>query len=251
MIFLLDEDPIKNAQCLDDIALDKQIREIAQTLCNVHWFLEPDPFQKVRDKYHIPSGSHTDFNLPWNQWARNCHANYMQLVDMGLACCEEYKHRFSDVEKKFVSQTNSYVLTGTWKKHKLQPVIAWARDHIPELPDNYKKDIVIVEINGIKQKVLSPTLKQEMTYFPINIPAKYWVVDDPFPVCDLVASHRKYYQAKLKKGLKRKIKCPACWDEPEHLLFAGIKAKCPGYIEKPITPTFTRREKPEWLNLED
>lgn len=93
-----------------------------------------------------------------------------------------------------------------------------------------------------------------MYKFPLCIPPKYWVVEDPFPICDLVASHRKYYQAKLQKGLVRKIKCKECNGTSYYDKIDEYSLTCDlcngGFIKELIKPTFTRREKPAWLNLE-
>lgn len=240
MIYLLDEDPTKNAQCLDDIALDEQIRAISQTLCNAYYKFH---FNSKKPRMEIVPPLKPIIEQEYSGWAIACHANYLQLVEMGWRACYEWHYRFQEkCTADMQSWEEQYDCGG---HHKMKPVIEWAQNNIPQLPDNYKKDTVTVELSGIKQKVLSPTLKQEMTHFPINIPAKYWMVEDPFPICDLVASHRKYYQAKL---LKKKVKCKKCCGDPCIVDHYCKECGCTGFIK--TISIWSRREKPEWLNLE-
>lgn len=228
MIYLLHEDPTKNAQCLDDIALDKQIRAIAQTLCNAHYKFH---FNSKKPRMEIVPPLKPIIEQEYSGWAITCRSNYLQLVDMGLKYCEEFHYRSLPYPDK------------SWEKKwpELAIVICWARDNVPQLPDNYKKDTVTVEINGVKQRVLSPTLKQEQTPFPLVMPEEYIVYKprmypskNAHTEVHIIGSYRNYYRAKLQKIEENGCPCQRC------LCIDDSKCKI---------PTFTRRKKPEWLNL--
>lgn len=124
-IFLLDEDPVRASQSLCDAHVVKMIVEYAQLLCSAH---RPGfaPYRR------------THYNHPCAKWVRKSFRNYLYLVDLGLALCEEYTHRFG-------------------RRHKSQDVIEWCDEHIPKslsadnfelppavMPDEYKSEDVVV-----------------------------------------------------------------------------------------------------------
>lgn len=145
MIYLLDEDPAECAKMLDDISLSKQIRAVARTLCDVHHYYMIDNCQtfddvsnRDRNSIPIPKTFYGTVLTGWLDWGYTCRANYLQLVEMGLACCEEWQYRFSNSKI-----TTTYKLKTGEKsekveydfRHKYQSVIEWANDNIPNLPE--------------------------------------------------------------------------------------------------------------------
>lgn len=137
MICLLDEDAAECAKALDDKSLDKQIDSIAQTLCHVHYIIG---FHALRGNNHSVLLLPEFYNDEYTNWARECVANYKKLVDIGLACCDEYNLRynpgatylFGTIEEQ---KEKVVVMQGlTIKKHKHHAVIEWARDNVPDLP---------------------------------------------------------------------------------------------------------------------
>jgi hypothetical protein len=64
----------------------------------------------------------------WTQWIRECKANYLYLVELGIYCCREFHFRN---EKKCDSKKveNGDDHCGAW--HKMRNVIDWARDNNP------------------------------------------------------------------------------------------------------------------------
>ncbi len=209
--------PEETAKALDDRSLDKQIKAIAQTLCSVHWSHAKEAYLPncngdTEYKFNtdrIPLNP-KNFTDEFTQWTGTCRANYSKLVDMGIEACKEAEYRYMH---------KSYF--GKPLKHKLQPVIEWCKSNCPELPDS------------------------SITSFPITIPVDYWVAEDPFPVCDLVASHKKYYRAKLPpENLTCTYKnfCPNAKN--------GLHNNIPHSYRNPKAPTWTRRPIPCWLILE-
>jgi hypothetical protein len=107
-IFVLDENPQIAAQMHNDKHVVKMILETAQLLCGVHHMTD--------SQYVIPYKlSHK--NHPCSIWSRECIENYVWLCDLGIALCDEYRHRYG-------------------KRHKSLDVIEWALFHRPNLPTN-------------------------------------------------------------------------------------------------------------------
>jgi hypothetical protein len=223
---------------LDDKTLDEQIEAIAQTLCNVHYRIKNGAEATIKykgrcDRIPLELISFDEFS----EWASECLANYLKLVEMGLACCEEYRLRFSE------PLLNIYGEEGKVKEHKLQYVIEWARENVPELPvridSKYNIDDSCIDLDSrIDKEITTP--------FPLVMPEEYKVYfvsengskGAPF----IIESYRNYYRAKLYK----KKQCKN--HEPEYEFTNGECPECltkSGIIE--IEPKWTRREKPNWL----
>lgn len=104
-IFYVDQCPVISACSLCDRHVVKMILETAQLLCTAH---------------HVTHGSDdipyrkTHVNHPSAVWARASVANYLWLVEHGLAMCAEYTRRYG-------------------KRHKTQDVLEWCDQHIPLL----------------------------------------------------------------------------------------------------------------------
>lgn len=198
---------------LDDVSLNQQIKAIAQTLCTVI-------FNELIIKRDAGKLSDKDWEerklipLPrkvtvFSNWASECRANYLKLVDMGLACCEEYEYRFNEIEIKGLDYYIVFSADGPSKKvryktHKLQSVIEWARDNVPALDHD---DCQCKERSEIT------------TTFPLVMREKYIIykgktqfpgtyTDEPL----IIKSYRNYYKSKL-----------------------------------PADAKYTRRNKPEWI----
>lgn len=214
-IYILDSDPKKCAEYLDDKSLDKMIQDIAQVLCNAY---------RLRINSYYTNGIHVDNFSPleienklkeiplttlsnlkkinrnkkiiyWSQWASECIANYRYLVELGIMCCREYHYRNSekcDKDKIYNGDDNC----GAW--HKMRYVIDWALDNEPDLPINYDDcDIRWLNIYG------------HMSPLPLVMPSKY--LKDAWKHTklraldfDVIKSYRNYYQAKLKQRLEKK-----------------------------------------------
>jgi hypothetical protein len=221
-------------QELDDKTLDKQIKTIAQTLCNVHWYYNiADNFDQVDPAFDNAVGS-INIPMPYNDykneiscWARDCLANYKQLVDIGLACCDEWCYRNSPDAEFEHGGTELHlhrIDSGGFKRHKLEHIIKWARDNVPDLPNNLQTKVA--EKDGVSWLYN----EQQTTPFPLVMPDEYHIynMNSVYKIKDecldlesrkdnnlqvnTVESYRNYYQAKLPKD--------AQW---------------------------TRREKPNWL----
>ena len=159
---------------IDDKTLKKQIKAIAQVLCNVH-HLENECSKKIDDNIPLSRSKNYKNILKWSQWARECVANYNKLVEMGLASCAEndYRHKLK--------------LKIEYKPHKMFSVILWARDNVPNL--------IILDKWG------TVTLNGRPTPFPLVTPKKFRF-RCPCGNCD-IRSYRNYYRHKLQQKIKK------------------------------------------------
>lgn len=244
-ILILDNSPQAIAESLDDRSLDEMIKSIAQVLCNVHYIkkerieLGLDQGNKLEIPFpHIPHRKYKSYEpiAQLSEWARECVANYRWLVELGNECDKEYHYRWVHDEIP-IEETDIFMISCS--------AIHWASVYIPELP------------NG------------SMTPFPLVMPEKY-IKNDLImhrlkekkillKTINAEESYRNYYNHLLVKGLNKKVKCKSCngsGEGEEFVLPNGDWSldycdKCEeGYISKPIIPTWTLREKPEWINLE-
>jgi hypothetical protein len=132
-------------QELDDVTLSRQIKNVAQVLCNVHHKIIANDFaffdkEAILKSNKAPIGIIRYPNSGFNKWAATCRANYLKLVEMGIAACEEYTFRFSkrgeDNKWKDAGWIDfSIPYYEELKQHKLQAVIEWAASNIPSLPE--------------------------------------------------------------------------------------------------------------------
>ena len=224
-------------QELDDKTLLQQIKAIAQTLCNVHHS------NVLKHHYDEWIGIHSKIplfyanfknSLELKEWASTCRANYKQLVEMGLACYEEYRYRYR------FNDNPDY----RHKELKLLNIITWARDNIPDLW--IKLECVKVDFQG--QAVVG--MEERGTPFPLVMPEKYkqkWTeidgelretLDSHLPESDIIESYRSYYRSKITKFYKR------CEEQHDCCLYAN-KGK---YCIRQNLSTWTRRNKPTWLD---
>lgn len=236
MIYVLDNDPAKCAALLDDNSLGKMISAIAQVLCNVHhliYALTLSEFCEGKRNDHIPLNAY-NFGDEFSKWASECRANYVALVKMGLACCQEWIYRFNDgilFEDccKFFSLPLDIL-----KLHKHHYVIAWCESNKPEF-SNYKYD------NSDWPSEAAPAKP-----FPLVMPDKYLSRQRFIILCgdieqttiNIIESYRNYYRARIWKKLK---KCNSIFESPTELS-GGCAAN-----NNEVEIKWTRREKPEWL----
>lgn len=81
-IFVLDSDPTLAAQYQHNKHVVKMILESAQLLCGP---LNDAPYRR------------THFNHPCAIWTRQTRANYLWLIEHGLALADEYTHRYGKI----------------------------------------------------------------------------------------------------------------------------------------------------------
>lgn len=278
MIWILDSTPEAIAQALDDRSLSRIIKDIAQVLCNVshilHWeYLEENKCCKEprpdcgcyydtlnNEETPLQPNSYLDKNylIRWAVWARTCLANYHYLCDLAQECIVEFYFRKNLDFNRIVGSLNLSRTTGidyaVWciggsilaglKLHKYHESIEWCVQNPPELPTQAAGR----EIG-------------ETTAFPISaIPAWFlnkdrWIKNENEFIA--VTFYREFYQYKLNKGLRRKVRCEGCAGDGIIADFTGEDPCCcyyckgSGEIADPIIPKFTRREKPAWLTPEE
>lgn len=221
MIYILDSDITKISVYLDDKSLDNMIKDIAKTLFMVHYL------KLARENKHLEISEllkQTGFKAgirnkdgaliddKFTQWGTECRANYLYLVELGLACNKEYTIR-----------TN-------FDSHKLLKVLAWCKVFIPDLPDKS------TQVSGTGSTPV--IIENYTTSFPLVIPKRYIATSNDlikFPNENgFVISYRSYYQSKLKQ--KQCLKHDAC-----------IYAKKGYCLKNEIT--WTNRQKPEWMEI--
>lgn len=148
MIYILSNDHKETASMLDDKSLDKQIRDIAHTLFMVNYLyvcrqeqcdhlklcqiLKETGFKHAKrnkDGYLVES--------KWCQWARECKANYLWLVELGTACLDERFDRLGVFEERYEHDT-PYIHCLKYKELKVEKAIEWARYNVPDLPEDCK-----------------------------------------------------------------------------------------------------------------
>lgn len=211
MILILHENATELAKMLDDTQLDKQIRAIAKILNQFNGFM----------KYELDD--------EWSKWVRTCRANYLKLVEIGVACCREWIFRFSDDEFERVENIDNIhkAYLHLYNPHKLQPVIEFARDNVPELPtDNEEPDGYACTFhNG--------------TPIPAAIPKKF--ITCYFVEEAIILSYIAYYRALLQKRIK--IKTSKRCFKHDCCIYAE-KGYC---IRQNIMPLWTRRSIPDFL----
>jgi hypothetical protein len=248
MIYILDNDPGKCAQSLDDKSLSKMIEDIAQVLCNVH---REGNLHKVYDKFletiPLPYKYNNKIINQWSQWGGECVANYRYLVALSLACIEEDLVRsvkmasgdgvIYEWEKSFI-QVPDKVPTHTY--HKLTKVIWWCRDNVPTL-----------KLESLPNPCYPNLYYQQHTPFPLVMPRKFiqYTADENYThrgrelETDIQQSYRNYYNHKLQDSIKRKTSKPCM--KHDCCIYAQ-KGYC---IRQNIKPIWTRRGKPEWLDI--
>jgi hypothetical protein len=215
---------------LDDKTLSRQIRNIAQVLCNVHHadiacLTDIKKIEEASAKIPLPQKRFAEDKICW--WARECRANYLKLVDMGYKCMDEYVYRFND-----------YPDFGCGKNFLL-----WAVENVPDLPyGKIDKDCLQCD-NDEKGSYGQPCDTHAWgtaTPFPLVMPDKYIIFDCDFyePTAEIciIESYRNYYRAKIKNKLADFVS-----DEQDKEIALFRKLQMAGV-------KFTRREKPERLN---
>lgn len=225
-IFILSNDPRETSTYLDDITLDKVIRNVAQVLCDVHHY-DREPYTPhcakvcgdcvhseciLRRFVPMPYKETKDL-FKWVIWAIECKANYLYLVELLDSCLSEHNFRFNKDEDN------------VFKKHiffkKFNKLFLWTRDNIPDLPEG---DIVLDSSISTLSRPKSLAL---------IMPKKYQrLLPDQNPI----EFYRNFYQAKLKQF--HNFCLVGCTDRVKNMPFQ----KCPRI-------KWTNRKKPEWVKL--
>ena len=107
-IYVLNYDPVKNAQSLSDKHLVKQIDDVATLLCNAY----PN---------RIAPRLRRHFDHPCTQWVRQSRLNFQWTIQYGLALLDEYEFRFG-------------------KYHPANAVIYWCRSKSYTQTINYPSE---------------------------------------------------------------------------------------------------------------
>lgn len=234
------------AKELDDKTLSCQIKNVAQVLCNVDW-LQSISEDRNDDEYAPLKFTKKFKECPFTKWTAECSANFDFLVKLGLECCEEWIYRF----KPCVDVCSSCDELNY--QHKSQSVIEWAASNKPDLPcsaDNCRNGITIEYRDSARTKVNNNATRVKCPFydlttpFPICVPNKYiardfiasrWPERRTQTEVNITKSYCNYYREKLvKSSMPKAIRCESN---------AGVWTS----YKEPITPLWSRREKPEYL----
>jgi hypothetical protein len=207
MIFILDNDLNKSAAMLDDKSLEKQIKNIAQVLCNAHYYNLK--LKGVGMALHESQVAHIPLNkqmrnnsecrhLEWSLWAKECKGNYLWLVNYAIICCGEYYWRFMVREYGNLDHDNKCN-----EVEHYNAIILWARNKTPNLP------------NCLDKEKCTPDCGRTHCFWddnhkmiPVIVPKKYFHLEDSiehplkpgrmlFQEINLIESNRKFYKSKL------------------------------------------------------
>jgi hypothetical protein len=246
-LWILDENQEEIAKALCDSDLDKQIKNVAQILCDVHHKISREIFKeemKILPEYASDSVNDalgresniplemTDIEHIWVEWASECLANYRWLASLLDHLLWEQTFRL-------------YELPYAGKYHA---ILKWATNNEPELRLSWND-------KGLNNdKDCSP--------FPLVMPERYieylssTVREGDKKTVDFYQSYRNYYKAYLAK-IAKKIKCEECngtgyadndygCGNPTCCVNWGcVYCNRQGYIKK--EPVWTRRNRPDWI----
>lgn len=226
-IYILHNDPKKCAEYLDDKSLDKMIKDIAQVLCNVHCDVTKLSEKEFFETYepNMPLKGKYPKHEKWSQWTRECKANYLYLVELAETCSRELNYRFEGLTEKQI---------------RIEKILIWAIDNVPDLPKNY-----ILRENNF-EAILKCDYIESITPLPLVTPKKYiaqWMKDNDLDIGRIsntksgwnngsVQSYRNYFQAKLKKILDKK---------------SYRKGDIRNEYLKDQLFSWTRRQRPDWV----
>ena len=182
-------------QELDDATLSKQIKAIAETVCNVHDIkadldsekIGYEIYRSIVDVIPLPKiGSWEKPNV--ESWAFECRANYLNLVNMGVEACKEWQERFS-----CAFELSRGMSTRQLACHKMDDVIRWARGNVPNA--------------GIKYEEIGHGYREISTPFPLVMHYKYFQYGDELGSTkfNVINSYRNYYRAKINKRNNRQV----------------------------------------------
>lgn len=216
-IYILSQDHAETTKWLDDKSLDRQIKDIAQVLCNTHWMQKVD-----KNTFKIPLLFKNQEKCEWSRWVRECKANYLWMVDLGISLMHEYMYR-----KKPVVCGHYVVHAIIYRIHNNHEVIYWARDNTPDLPDHL---LLTLPAKPANPTPIPPVMPKK---YMITRPRQHWPVRTNmtaqlFPIMeiDVFESYRNYYKSK--------------WHIAELAYLRDDKKQW----------SWTRREKPEFLKVE-
>lgn len=238
-IYILHNDPSKCAEMLDDKSLDLMIKDIAQVLCNTH----REGNRRVYDPFllTIPLAYRYKNKCinSWTQWARECKANYLYLVELAATCLNEASFRSYDA--KYLESLKKWFT-----------IIIWCNDNVPDLPYKYSS-CHSCDYGDDAPCVCDSVIYNNINYTnpPLVMPEKYitdlpWSCDgcgyDDLPHdCDvaeevrIIESYRNYYQAKFKTRIDR--------------LMTQTDSVSDDLWQEMINVFWTNRKKPDWLQL--
>jgi hypothetical protein len=187
--------------------LHEDVNEIPKLLDDDALVKCMDDIEEVFSTAHVRDfGMHPNV-YPWVAFILECQQNYDYLLSLYKACAKEYQLRFS---------------TEIEQNDLLKKMFKIAQAKLIECLTENKLPLPLKPSTDIKR-------------FPPYPPVTFWIVEDPFPVLDLIASYRKYY-ASIVAARFKEATCKGC---------QSCEFKCDHYIG--AVPHWTHREMPDFL----
>jgi hypothetical protein len=223
-IYILDNYPVKCAQYLDDKSLYKMIRDIAQALCNVHHMLDDgcyccdhgNPYEDctcMEPAYFERQNPNINFLTS----KLNKYFEWDPWSQWTFECKANYKYLLElgislcdEHTYRFYIPNKIHTIT------KYENIISWCKNNYPDLP------------------LLKEPYDGSRTQLPLVIPKKYLKIY-PFEQVHIIESYRNYYKYKYEKSF--------CGHRS--ISMTGI----PYFSDGKSNFKWTRRQKPEWINL--
>jgi len=213
-IYILDLDLQKSVESLDDRSLRKQCRDLAQTLCDIHYCISDNNPPLKPDFIASRPGGH----YRWVEWGAKCNDRYEWLLNYFKLSLEEHTFRFHDwIYGKHGDE--NWIKRNRRVTKPYYNVYPWAHSNRPNI----------------------------LTQIEFRLPR---IVPVHIRFNDLCLNYQLYHSWRLSE----KLKCKYCNGRGNSgsSSFATIPSvKCcicdgNGFTFK-YKPTWTKREKPEWI----
>jgi hypothetical protein len=122
-IFVLDLDPVLNAQYHVDKHIVKMPLESGLLLCSAHHIAGTD---ESIIPYKLTHKSH-----PCSKWTRQSIYNYIWLCKLGMELCLEYTYRYGKI-------------------HACQKVVEWATNNLPDISETKMTPFALAMLDECK-----------------------------------------------------------------------------------------------------
>ncbi|KAL6058029.1 39S ribosomal protein L22, mitochondrial [Balamuthia mandrillaris] len=223
----------------------KMIVEATQLLYSAHHVLHtpvrPD-WASALVPAHLKAYRASHVNHPCSIWIRQCRANYMFAVDLGLALCQEYTRRFSRSLSAVSSSSVSWqAFAASSSSASSSLSTTKASSATPCAPSLQRKHSAEAHLRWLSAN--PPPFPQETELMPMTPPALAMPLQ--FKVeGDAVESYRRYYRGAKQHLLSYKYSDPPEWLDAEALQrIRAERSQCQLRIEETLRRKREREEK--------
>ncbi|KAL6063697.1 39S ribosomal protein L22, mitochondrial [Balamuthia mandrillaris] len=228
----------------------KMIVEATQLLYSAHHVLHtpvrPD-WAAALVPAHLKAYRASHVNHPCSIWIRQCRANYMFAVDLGLALCQEYTRRFSRSLSAVSSSSASWQafaassFSSSSASSSLSTTKASSSTTTSCAPSLQRKHSAEEHLRWLSAN--PPPFPQDTELMPMTPPALAMPLE--FKVeGDAVESYRRYYRGAKQHLLSYKYSDPPEWLDAEALQrIRAERSQCQLRIEETLRRKREREEK--------